>query len=102
MKKWEVYMGGTRENRCIYGETLAQAAEEMALYLAQLSKPDSEQILSVKKSEIEWSDGILGGKGGVKAKISCRCSTAHTQDSPNYKEFDKIYDAWIIAEKSDI
>lgn len=102
MKKWEVYLNSIRQKGSIYGETLAQAIQENAKYLANINKKDSEIILSVTSVKFEWSDGIMGAKGGVKAYIGCRCSSAYTENSPKYQEFDKIFEAWIIADKADL
>ncbi|WNX85814.1 hypothetical protein RWV98_05965 [Agathobaculum sp. NTUH-O15-33] len=102
MKSWKVYIRDDRDGEYIVGKTLLQAVSEKALYLAKMSRSSNEQVLSVKDVKLKWSDGIFGAKGGVKANISCRCSTAYIKGSPLYSEFDKIYEVWIVADKEDL
>lgn len=103
LKTWTTPTHVNSEIMKISGNTLQEAVNGNIRKLLSNVVPSSEQIVSYPDiAHLEYSDGIFGGKGGVKALIDCIVSTGYIKGNPNYKEFPKQYEVWIHANKSDI
>lgn len=104
MRTWEIPINRDPYHKTykITGETLKQAVEENLEKMAYKAKTDDYNILEILDYKICWSDGIFGGTGGVKVKISARVSNTQAKGSPKYEEYHNIIEVWVYANKEDV
>lgn len=85
----------------ISGETITEAVAQNLETILRHTMPDGDRLIAAEDFEVKWSDSIFGGTGGAVAEISAKISNTLAPGSPNYAEKQKVYTAWIYADKED-